>query len=266
MTTGENIKRLRKQQNLTQTELATQIRSHQQIISKWENNEAAPTYELARKMAIRFNVPISEICDEYSEDPRQVIPEEGMETVTKDVALDYIDWNQKQGNRSVKATFISFSCMTVALIACELAKYGIPGFIVLIVYLAAMIVALCSARRIGLKKEVAAFTVIESGDFHLDSDAEKMVMQRKTEIKESVQLTGNIATGGLLVLLLWFFDSALDAGWVFTNQMVIVYLVGFGLIMSICMPTLNYWHSIRKLLHEKGPQILTPFDKAFWKK
>ena len=156
MTTGENIKRLRKQHELTQTELATQIRSHQQIISKWENNEAAPTYELARKMAIRFNVPISEICDEYSEDPRQVIPEEGMETVTKDVALDYIDWNQKQGNRNVKATFISFSCMTVALIVCELAKYGIPGIIVLFVYLAAMIVALCSARRIGLKKEVAA--------------------------------------------------------------------------------------------------------------
>ena len=266
MTTGETIKRLRKQYELTQTELAEKIRSHQQNVSKWENNEAAPTYELARKMAILFGVPISEICDEYSEDPRQVIPDEGLETVTKDIALDYIDWNQKQGNRNVKATVISFGCMGVALIVCELAKYGIPGIIVMFLYLAAMIVALVSARKIGLKKESTAFTAIESGDFYLDSDAEKMVNQRKSEVRESVQATSNLGTFGLLLLLMWFIDTAFDAGWVFTNQMVIVYLIGFGIIVSMCMPTLNYWHSIRKLLHEKGTQILTPFDKAFWKR
>ncbi len=266
MTTGKNIKALRKQHGLTQNELASRIRSHQQNISKWENDESAPTFEYARKMAGIFHVPISQICDEYAEDPRCVIPDDGLETISRDIVIDYIDWNQKQGNRSIKATIISLSSIALSLFVSELAKYGIPGIVVLVIYVVAMILAIYFAKRIGLKKEMAAFSAIEAGDFHLDSEAEEMVKQRKLQIKTSVQTTGNLGTCGLILLLMWFIDTAYDAGWEFSNQAIIVYLIGLGIILALCMPTMNYWSSIKKLLHETGPQILTPFDKAFWKK
>ena len=269
MNTGGNIKRMRLhygEKAMTQEELARLVDSHQQIVSKWERNKAAPTYEQAWKMAALFKVPVSEICDEYPDDPCKTIPEDNTETVSKDVALDYIDWNQKQGDQSIKATIISMGCLVLSFIICELAQYGIPSFVVLVGYVAAMAVTFFFARKIGLKKENPAFSVIESGQFHLDADAEEMVRQRKIQIKESVQATGNIGTCGLLILLLWFFDKAYDAGWEFSNQMIIFYLIGFGLIVALTLPTMNYWHSIRKLLHENGPQITTPFEKSYWRK
>ena len=93
-----------------------------------------------------------------------------------------------------------------------------------------------------------------------------MVKQRKEQVQASVQTTTNLGTFGMLLLLMWFIDSGFDAEWAFTNSMVIVYLAGFGLIWAMCMPTLNYWHAIRKLLHESAPRLQTPFSKAFWKK
>lgn len=265
MKTGQNIKRLRKQHGFTQQELAERIRSQQQNVSKWENDELTPTYEHARKMAAIFQVPISEVCDEYAEDPTQVIPEDGLETVSKDIAIDYIDWRQKQGNSNLRWTIITLLCVLVGLFVCEFAKYGIPAIIVLLIYIVAMVLALYFSKKIGLKKEVAAFSAIESGDFRLEPEAAKMVNQRKEQVRESAQTTSNLSVCGLILLLLWFIDTAFDAGWVFSSQTVIVYLIGLGIIIGLCMPTLNYWLSIKKLLHETGPQILTPFDKAFWK-
>ena len=269
MNTGGNIKRLRLhygEKAMTREELARLVDSHQQIVSKWENNKAAPRYDQAWKMAAHFKVPVSEICDEYPDDPCKTIPDDNTEAVAKDVALDYIDWNQKQGDQSLKATIISMGCLVLSFIICELAQYGIPNIVVLVSYVAAMALTLFFARKIGLKKENPAFSAIESGQFHLDADAEEMVCQRKTQIKESVQATGNIGTCGLLILLLWFFDTAYDAGWEFSNQMIIFYLIGFGLVVALTLPTMNYWRSIRKLLHETGPQITTPFEKSFWRK
>ena len=269
MNTGENIKRLRREygvKSMTQRELARKIGAWQQNVSEWERNKAAPTYEQAWKMAALFQVPISEICDEYPDKPCQIIPDDGKAVVTTDIALDYIEWSQKQGDQSIKATIISMACLVVSFIVCELAQYGIPSFVILVSYLAAMTATLIFARKIGLKKENPTFSVIESSEFRLDSEAEEMVRQRKTQIKESVQATGNIGTCGLLILLLWFFDKAYDAGWEFSNQMIIFYLIGFGLVVALTLPTMNYWRSIRKLLHETGPQITTPFEKSFWRK
>ena len=128
-----------------------------------------------------------------------------------------------------------------------------------------MIVALHFMKKVGLKKEVETFSIIENGDFRLDDEAEAMIKQRKNQIQSSAQTTGNMGTFGILLLLMWFVDSGFDAGWEFSNSMVIIYLIGFGLILAMCMPTLNYWYAIRKLLHESVPRIQTPFSKAFWK-
>ena len=74
MKTGQNIKALRKQHNLRQVELAEQIGygAYQQTVSMWESNKATPTFEQAKKMAAIFQVPISEICDEYSLPPKRI--------------------------------------------------------------------------------------------------------------------------------------------------------------------------------------------------
>lgn len=268
MKTGENIERLRKQHNLKQYELAERIGPgvYQQTVSKWQNNLAAPTYEQARKMATLFQVPISEICDEYSDDPKQIIPDDGLPIITKNVVIDYLDWDQKQGNQSIRTMLISLLCFALGLFVCELAKYGIPGVIVLPIYILLMIIAIRLIKKVGLKKESTAFSSIETGVFHLDEEADKMVRNRKDQIQMSAQATSNMGTFGMLLLLMWIIDSAFDAGWEFTNAMLIVYIVGFGLVIALCMPTMNYWNAIRRLLHESCPQIPTPLSRAFWKK
>ena len=270
MMTGPNIKRLREQfgeKGLTQTELAAKIvGAHQQSVSQWENNKGRPTYEQAVEMMKLFQVPISEICDEYKMHPNQVIPEPGSASIKKETALAYIDWNQQNGNKNLKWTIITLACVLLGLIVCELGKYGVPAIAVLMIYIIIMILAFYFSKKIGLKKEEAAFSAIETGNFHLDVEAEKMVKQRKRQVKDSAQTTSNLGACGLILLLLWFIDAAYDASWNFSSEIVIIYLTGLGIILSLTSPTLNYWFAIKKLLNESAPRILTPFEKAFWRK
>lgn len=265
MTTGKRIQTLRKERNMTQQELAVEIGAYQQNVSKWEKNEAAPTYRQANAMAILFEVSIEEVCDEYPNGPVCDEANAEGEVVTKDVAIEYIDWYQRQGNHSLRAMLISLICVALGLGVCELGQYGVPSIVILVVYIVIMIAALLFAKKIGLKNEMPEFSAIESGEFRLDREAEQMVAKRKRDIQGSVQITKYLGTGGIVMLLLWFFDKAYDAGWQFSNTMIIVYLIMLGVLLSVCAPTLNYWYPISKLLRETSPHIMTPFDKAFWK-
>ena len=65
MNLGENIYRLRAEQNLSQGDLADALEVSRQSVSKWENNSAVPELEKLIKMAQIFGITIGRIGYEY---------------------------------------------------------------------------------------------------------------------------------------------------------------------------------------------------------
>lgn len=53
---GENLKSLRKQRNLTQTELGSHIGLSKAVVSKYENGLGYPTYDILIRFANFFGV------------------------------------------------------------------------------------------------------------------------------------------------------------------------------------------------------------------
>ncbi len=53
---GQRLKELRKNQNLTQKQLALILQCNQSMITRWEREECEPTESIIRKVAIFFDV------------------------------------------------------------------------------------------------------------------------------------------------------------------------------------------------------------------
>lgn len=68
MSIGENIKRLRKEKNITQKELGERMGGiSQQQIGQWENGNKYPKLETIRKIAAALQVTIGELNPEWEE-------------------------------------------------------------------------------------------------------------------------------------------------------------------------------------------------------
>ncbi len=63
MTFPEKLKNLRKEKGITQEELANAIFVSRTLISKYENGSVYPTKENAEKIALYFNVNLSDLID-----------------------------------------------------------------------------------------------------------------------------------------------------------------------------------------------------------
>lgn len=63
LTIGNKIKKLRKDKNITQEQLANILNISFQSVSKWENNIAAPDIAMIPKLANYFKVSIDELFD-----------------------------------------------------------------------------------------------------------------------------------------------------------------------------------------------------------
>lgn len=67
----EKLRKMRKDKGLTQEELASAIFVSRTLISKYENGSVYPTKDNVQKLALYFNVPISNLIDE--EDTIQLV-------------------------------------------------------------------------------------------------------------------------------------------------------------------------------------------------
>lgn len=65
---GKRLKKLRKDNNLTQTDLSRLLNVHQTAISQWETDRTKPDHELLKKLAEIYSVSIDYLLDTYSED------------------------------------------------------------------------------------------------------------------------------------------------------------------------------------------------------
>lgn len=63
-TFGENLKKLRKQQNISQGEFARLIQTTQQRVSEWECNKVEPSLYNIIKILNVFNVTFEELTED----------------------------------------------------------------------------------------------------------------------------------------------------------------------------------------------------------
>ena len=68
MTLGEKIKKLRKEKNISQTELAEIIGVHQSHIGRYERNESIPTAHIIKKMADVLKVSADYLLSEEEQE------------------------------------------------------------------------------------------------------------------------------------------------------------------------------------------------------
>ncbi|MCP4137510.1 MAG: helix-turn-helix transcriptional regulator [bacterium] len=68
MTLGEKIKKLRKDHDLSQVELAKKLGTHQSHIGRYEKDAAVPSALVIKKMAAEFNVSADYILSDGDDD------------------------------------------------------------------------------------------------------------------------------------------------------------------------------------------------------
>ena len=69
---GEKIKQYRINSNMTQKDLADQLHVTNQAVSRWENDEAEPSFDTLRSMADLFGCTINDLFDMKGKDPEPV--------------------------------------------------------------------------------------------------------------------------------------------------------------------------------------------------
>lgn len=79
MNFGEQIKKIRSENGLTQEQLATQLNVSRQTISSWENNRNLPDLEMVVKIAKVFNLSLDQLILGGSDMEHKLI-QDGSET------------------------------------------------------------------------------------------------------------------------------------------------------------------------------------------
>ncbi|WP_455599606.1 helix-turn-helix transcriptional regulator [Cloacibacillus sp.] len=71
---GDNIKKLRKEKGLTQTDLAKKVGVTMQAISHYETNRANPSMENLRRIAATLGCSVSDLADLPADTPTEEQP------------------------------------------------------------------------------------------------------------------------------------------------------------------------------------------------
>lgn len=83
MTFGEKLSSLRKQANLTQSDLADKLNVSRQAITKWENGTGLPDLDNIKKLSSIFNISIDELLD-YKVEEIKLELDTSKETIDKE--------------------------------------------------------------------------------------------------------------------------------------------------------------------------------------
>lgn len=270
MRCGEKIRALRKKKGWTQEYLGTLVHMSDKTISSWENGRSSPDEESIKLLCSAFDVSVN-VLTEMEPSESEKISFEGSSiddifVVDGDMALDYLMWHQQRTRKTLKVMLASFSLLIAALLIPAMVEFGLPSLVALGLFVLLATTSIVLMKSVPAKVTQEHFVAIESGKFRLDSEAQDIISAKKKEYYDQARSNVTLAIFGLISLLIWFIDTAFDNGWCFSNGMVIIYMVGFSVVIAMCLPMSQHWLAICKLLHEVAPQIPTPFDKEFWRK
>lgn len=122
---GGFLKKLRKEKNLTQEQLAEQLNVSGRTVSRWETGSNMPDISILVELAEFYDVSIPEIID--GERKSETMKEEVKETALK--LSDYAETiNQKIKIRLFWLTFLAFAGM-IAFAVIEISGLDTPGSI-----------------------------------------------------------------------------------------------------------------------------------------
>lgn len=68
MALGEVLTDIRKEQNLTQEDMARKLYVTRQAVSRWENGETTPGVDMCKLIAVSFNVPVAQLLEMPEDD------------------------------------------------------------------------------------------------------------------------------------------------------------------------------------------------------
>ena len=109
---GKFIAMLRKENNMTQTELANRLGITDRAISKWENGRGMPDLSLIKPLCEELNVSINELLN-----GERLVKEE-YNKKSEQILLDTLDYSNKKV-KSTKKTFklvITLICLIVSMV------------------------------------------------------------------------------------------------------------------------------------------------------
>ena len=107
---GNFIKELRKEQNLTQEELAEKFGVARRTVSRWETGNNLPDLDILIEMADYFDIDLREIID--GERKSEKMNEEMKETVMK-----VAEYSNEEKKKSTKMVLVYFVLGIIALVA-----------------------------------------------------------------------------------------------------------------------------------------------------
>ncbi len=115
---GNFISFLRKEQNLTQRELAERLGVTDRAVSKWENGRGLPDLSLLVPLCEALGISVNELlCGERIE--REALPEKA-----QDIVLDALTDSQKRV-RHTKWRLLALLAVTVLVFVCPAAMFGV---------------------------------------------------------------------------------------------------------------------------------------------
>lgn len=68
---GDNIRALREDAGLSQTQLAEQLHVVRQTVSKWEQGKSVPDAQMCKAIANALSIPVADLFSEKGEPPDQ---------------------------------------------------------------------------------------------------------------------------------------------------------------------------------------------------
>ena len=97
---GKFIKQKRREKELTQEELASNLRVSSKTISKWENGRSLPDYSLLLDLCKELDMSINELLS------GEEIKKENYQTMLEENIIKTIDYNNKKRNKKNRLTFV----------------------------------------------------------------------------------------------------------------------------------------------------------------
>ena len=266
MTDGERIQKLRNEKGWTQGELGIKLGVSQQSVGRWESGLCSPKYDNVKAMSRIFDVPMSAISERYQGSSSNVDRNADDNTFCLSVegALDYLDYVQKDTNYFLKSILVICLCTVIGIFFTSLSCLHINSFVLIGVYLAVLLGAYITIKKLPKRNRSVAINIIESGNFRLSEEAKQIIEEKKASYIDSAKSNDLLFKYSLIAVLLWVFGIVYTSDGFFSNSVICFFIIAFSIILSTFSPLIRYYFGIKRLLHETAPQISTPFHKTFW--
>ena len=119
--TGRFIAEMRRQQNLTQRQLAEQVGVSDKTVSKWENGRSMPDNAILLDVCLILNISVNELLsgEKFTEDNYVDKSEETMMELVKET-----EYHKRKGNWTIGGTIFSFLMLVLACVFVILSTAG----------------------------------------------------------------------------------------------------------------------------------------------